>query len=112
MPSEGAPVQTQVELGRTKEMLDWMPLRKRAWLELRAQGREVNTKLRISISVQGSGKSGRIQSRKENITKAVHFDSPGRKQNALKEKEMRFKEIRWEATKQDQITKVDAWTWR
>ena len=49
-----------------------------------------NTKLGISISVQGSGKSGRIQSRKENITKAVHFDSRGRKQNALKEKEVRF----------------------
>lgn len=68
----------------------------------------MNTKPRISVSVPGSGNPGRIRSRKENITKAVHFDSLGRKQNAQREKEMTFKEIRWEATKQDQITKVDA----
>ena len=61
----------------------------------------MNTKSRISVSVSGSGNPGRIRSRKENLTKAVHFDSLGRKQNAHREKEMTFKEIRWEATKQD-----------
>lgn len=30
VPSEGALVQTQVELGGIKETLDWMPLRKQA----------------------------------------------------------------------------------
>lgn len=51
----------------------------------------------------GSGNHGRIQNRKENINKVVHFDSLARKRKELKEKETRFKEIRWEATKHDQI---------
>lgn len=51
----------------------------------------------------GSGKHRRLQSRKGNVNKTMHFDSLGRKENELKEKETRFKEIRWEATKHDQI---------
>lgn len=58
----------------------------------------------FKLHILSSGNHGRIQNKKENISKAVHSDTLGRKQNGLTKKQTRFEEIRPEATKHDQIS--------